>query len=151
MTFLFISSGLISISPLCQNTEVNNTWKNWKCSPLSQALPHGGCLFEVLMVQLSQPQKRSMATCSQSSLQNVGCGQAWTDVWRPSDFVTAYLPNIHRKVWLWKLLPSPNPYQKYIILQRNDKAAKLSTCRIEFINLFCFFFQVVTIYLLSVT
>lgn len=39
------------------------------------ALPHGGCLFEILMAQLSQPWNRSMATC-QPEPHNVGWGEA---------------------------------------------------------------------------
>lgn len=69
------------------------------------ALPHGGCHFEILMAQLSQPWNRSMATC-QPELHNVGWGEAWRDEWGPSDFVTAYLPKVsHQKVFQWKLLP----------------------------------------------
>lgn len=32
-----------------------------KVPPPLEALPHGGCHFEILMAQLSEPQKRSMA------------------------------------------------------------------------------------------
>lgn len=77
----------------------------WKYKEMLKAVPHGGCRFEILLAQLSQPWNRSMATC-QTELHDVDWGQAWQDLWGPSDFVAAYLPKVfNQKVLPWKLLP----------------------------------------------
>lgn len=101
MMFLWIGSGVWSISPLCRNTEVNGSRKKWKYPPPPEALPHGGCHFEILMVQLSEPQKRSMATYQPELTSQC---EMWTGLNR-RERTLWFCDSFHQKVRLWRLLP----------------------------------------------
>lgn len=48
-----------------------------KVPPPPEALPHGECHFEILMAQLSEPQKRSMATYQPELTSQC---EMWTDL-----------------------------------------------------------------------
>lgn len=98
-----------------------NNWCQGIGSPFSgKTLPHAGCLFEILMVQLSQLWNGSMETCQPVLTSQWGMGKVWQDARRPFEegdrcsHLTRSL--FFQNVWLWK--PSVKWHHSFFIYMR---------------------------------